>query len=133
MRYNTQTKEQAAHLWKIEGYSLGDIAKTLCIPRTTVHYWVRDIPVNHETPTAKQVERIEKMRARQRAATAANVAKCAARRRGAYEAAYKNAPRLLEDLEIRDFVVLYLAEGYRKDKNSVALGNSNPRIIEFSF
>ena len=132
MRYSSQAKERAIHLWK-EGYTLSQIAARLSVPKTTIHYWVRAIIVKSEIPAARQFERIEKMRAQQRAATAANVAKCAARRQQAYEAAIEKAQQLLADQHIRDFVVLYLAEGFRKDRNVVAISNSNPRIIEFSY
>jgi hypothetical protein len=59
-------------------------------------------------------------------------AKYAAKRQAAYEDGLAEAPSLLQDADIRDFVVLYLAEGYRKDRNCVAFSNSNPRMIFFA-
>jgi hypothetical protein len=59
-------------------------------------------------------------------------AKYAAIRQAAYDAVYSRAANLLQDRDIRDFVVLYLAEGYRKDRNSVSFGNSNPTMIQFA-
>jgi hypothetical protein len=59
-------------------------------------------------------------------------AKYAARRQEAYDSAFLVAEELLADKDIRDFVVLYLAEGYRKDRNAVAISNSNPTMIRFA-
>jgi hypothetical protein len=58
--------------------------------------------------------------------------KYASLRGSTYEATYREASHLLEDRDIRDFVVLYLAEGYRKDRNSVSFTNSNPQMIRFA-
>ncbi len=59
-------------------------------------------------------------------------AKYAAIRQAAYDAAYSRAADLLQDHGLRDFVILYLAEGYRKDRNSVSFSNSNPVMIRFA-
>jgi hypothetical protein len=59
-------------------------------------------------------------------------AKYAAIRQAAYDEACNHAADLLEDRDLRDFVVLYLAEGYRKDRNSVSFSNSSPAMIQFA-
>jgi hypothetical protein len=58
--------------------------------------------------------------------------KAAERRKQAYDEARADAERLLSDRRIRDFVVLYLAEGYKKNRNKVSLSNANPRIVAFA-
>jgi AcrR family transcriptional regulator len=102
--------------------SLDDITARLNVPRTTVYSWIKDIPI----------ARTEKQHAGQKAGTAAMSAKYAARRLEAYNVAYAQAGELLSDRQIRDFVILYLAEGNRKTRNSVGVGNSNPAIIRFA-
>jgi hypothetical protein len=32
----------------------------------------------------------------------------------------------------RDFVVLYIAEGYKRNRNRVSIGNSDPRMVEMA-
>jgi hypothetical protein len=59
-------------------------------------------------------------------------AKYAAIRQAAYDAVRTQAADLLQDRDLRDFVVLYLAEGYRKDRNCVSFSNSNPTMIQFA-
>jgi hypothetical protein len=101
-----------------------DIAAELGLSKSTVYGWVQDIPL--------PATRSERQRDGQRRGTAAMQAKAAARRREAYDEAYADAERLLADSRIRDFVVLYLAEGYRKNRNKVSFSNSSPRMILFA-
>ncbi len=109
--------------------TLAEIARQLGIPKSTLYYWVRDLPVATNSPSrpTTQIQRTN-----QRAATAAMQTKYAAKRQEAYTAAYEEAGRLLADVGIRDFVVLYLAEGFRKSRNTVSFSNSNPRMIAFA-
>jgi AcrR family transcriptional regulator len=119
MRSLDHLRVKAVELRTKQFLSLDDICARVNLPRTTVYYWIKDLPI----------PRTEKQKYSQKAGTAATVAKWAALRKQAYEAAYESASQLLQDQAVRDFVVLYLAEGYRKDRNKVQLGNSNPRIV----
>jgi hypothetical protein len=58
--------------------------------------------------------------------------KAAARRRDAYDQTYAAAEGLLADRRVRDFLVLYLAGGYRKNRNKVSLCNASPRMVIFA-
>lgn len=122
MRSLAHLREKAVELRREHNMSLDDICMRLNLPRTTVYYWIRGIPI---VVTQKQ-------KVSQKAGTAANVAKCAARRQEAYDATYTQAVELLADQDLRDFVVLYLAEGHRKDRNRIGLSNSNPQMIRFA-
>lgn len=53
-------------------------------------------------------------------------------RNAAYDHGKEHAPALLGDPDVRDFVVLYLAEGSRRERNSVAIANQNPSILKVS-
>lgn len=59
-------------------------------------------------------------------------AKYAALRQAWYDEALHAAPEALKDLTLRDFAVLYAAEGSRRDRNQVALCNSNPAILQIA-
>ena len=120
MGHSQQQKEQALFLRATTEMTLADIARQLGISKSTLYYWVRDLPVatNSNTRPTTEVQRTN-----QQAATAAMQAKYAARREDAYAVTYSEADLLLADVEIRDFVVLYLAEGLRKSRNTVSLGN----------
>lgn len=56
-------------------------------------------------------------------------AKYAALREEAYQQGWDEAPELLKDLTFRDFVVLYMAEGYKRNRNRVSFVNSDGRMI----
>jgi hypothetical protein len=130
MKRLARIREQAVHLREAEALSIDELASRLGVPRTTVHYWVKDMPLSR--PPRKPKPRSEKQEANRRAATLAMQAKYAAIRQSAYDEVYAKAQEMLRDNTIRDFVVLYLAEGYRRDRNTVALGNSNPKIVQFA-
>jgi hypothetical protein len=101
--------------------SLDEISEMLNVPRTTVYYWIRGTSIGR---TQKQSE------ARQ-AASLKNSAKARGKRDAVYNETFAAAEIILKDNRKRDFVILYLAEGYRKNKNSVAICNSNPAIVVF--
>ena len=103
--------------------SLDAISTSMDLPRSTVYYWIRDIAI----------ERTNKQKAGQIAATTAMQSKFSAHRQVTYDTARATAATTLLDREIRDFVVLYLAEGNRKDRNRVAISNSNPNIVRFAY
>lgn len=122
MKQLAHLKAKAILLRTTRNYSLDEIASMLALPRTTVYSWIKDIPLG----------RPPRQNDGQKSGTASMVAKYAARREDAYQKAYLSAPQLLLDREVRDFVVLYLAEGYRKNRNQVSLANSNPHIVVFA-
>ncbi|HKP54522.1 MAG TPA: hypothetical protein VJ183_17940 [Chloroflexia bacterium] len=122
MKRLNHLRQKAVELRTQHNMSLDDISTRLNLSRTTVYYWIRGITI----------ERTEKQKAGQKAGTASMQAKCAARREAAYNAALEAASTLLQDHEVRDFVVLYLAEGYRKDRNKVSFSNSNPIMVRFA-
>jgi hypothetical protein len=52
------------------------------------------------------------------------------------EAAYEQGMREFEELAVaptfRDFVCLYIAEGYKRDRNSVSICNSDPAVMQLA-
>jgi transcriptional regulator with XRE-family HTH domain len=132
MRHTRATREEATRLRSSEGLSLNELSERLGVSKSTIRYWVKDVPPPSLLSAELKAQRAKRQAAYQQAGTAAMQAKYASMRHQAYTAAYEKAAELLKDLLIRDFVVLYLAEGYRKQPNSVALSNSNPQIIQFA-
>lgn len=103
------------------GAFLDEIVEALddTVGRSTIFLWVRDVP-------------FKKADARKRGHEAASQAaqkKYAVLRQQAYDA---TDLRLLEDPIVRDFIVMYLAEGYRRNRHSVQICNSNPNIMRLS-
>lgn len=125
MRHLARIRNEARALRAEHRLSLDDISARLNLPRTTVYYWIKDIKVTASAKASRQT-------AGQLAGSRAMQAKYAAIRQAAYDDAYSRATDLLQDRDLRDFALLYLAEGYRKDRNSVSFNNSNPAMIRFA-
>lgn len=125
MRHLAHIRNEARALRAEHKLSLDDISARLNLPRTTVYYWIKDIRVAAVPKPGRQ-------NPGQRVGSLAMQTKYAAIRQAAYDEVYNQAADLLQDRELRDFVVLYLAEGYRKDRNSVSFGNSNPTMVQFA-
>src|SRR5690606_2703886 len=92
------------------------------LPKTTVYYWIKDIPIPY---TEKQTEA-------QRRGTQASKLKYALLREEAYQQGYDEAPVLLQDLSFRDFVVLYMAEGTKRARSRVEFVNSDVRMLKLA-
>ena len=53
-------------------------------------------------------------------------------RKESYELGYWEFPRLIPEPTFRDFVGMYIAEGYKRNRNAVSLGNSEPAVIRLA-
>jgi hypothetical protein len=112
-------REKAIRLRTEQNMTLQDIMERLSLPKTTIYYWIKDIPI----------PRTEKQTAAQRRKHEQNRARYAALREAAYQQGLAEAPGLLQDLRFRDFVVLYMAEGTKRRRNEVSFVNSDPDMV----
>jgi hypothetical protein len=103
--------------------TLDDIVERLALPKTTIYSWIKDLPI----------PRTEKQSEAQRARAAQVKQKYALLREAAYAEGIAFAPELLKDPTFRDFVVLYMAEGYKRDRNVVSIVNSDPAIVRLAY
>ena len=107
--------------------SLNEIAERLALNKTTVWYCIEDLP----DPEIKHRMTPGRRRALA-AAKRANTARFKARRDEAYKRG-RDEFALLDTLPgSRDFVCMYIGEGYKRNRNRVAIGNSDPRIIRLA-
>jgi hypothetical protein len=111
-------RDKARSLRAEKRLSLDEIAERLALPKTTVWYWISDIPLARPRANPGQ-----------RKATAAMQAKWKAKRDTAYAAGVRSWPILSADPTFRDFVGLFLAEGYKRDRNVVSVANSDPAVV----
>jgi hypothetical protein len=120
MGYPAYVRERARELRITKQLSIDELAERLALPKTTIYYWVRDLPLQRARREAPQ-----------------NGTKAMQRKyRRLREAAYKQGRAEYDELVLlptfRDFVVLYIAEGYKRNRNRVAIGNSDERIVAMS-
>ena len=112
-------REKAIRLRTEQQLTLDEITERLSLPKTTIYHWIKDLPA----PPRRQ-------HWGQRQGTEAMQAKFAALRETAYAQGLAEAPTLLQDLTFRDFVVLYMAEGSKRNRNRVEFVNSDSQMIQ---
>jgi len=131
MAYPAYVREKARELRIKKKLSLLEIAERLALPKTTVYYWIRDLP----DPGVKHRDTPGRARARARARAKGNrrmVSKYKRLREEAYARGWEEFPELSLEPTFRDFVCMYIGEGYKRDRNVVSLGNSDPRVVRLA-
>jgi hypothetical protein len=121
MAYPRYLRERAREMRTKEKLSLIEISERLALPKTTVYYWIRDLPLG---------------RPRRENGHPGNVA-MQRKYRLIREEAYLQGEREFAELalrnpEFRDFVCLYIGEGYKRSRNTVSLANSDPGVIKLA-
>ena len=114
-------RDKAILLRTEQHMTLDEITERLSLPKTTIYHWIKDLPA----PPRRQ-------NTGQRLGTEAMQAKFAALREAAYQQGLSEAPALLQDLTFRDFVVLYMAEGTKRQRNVVGFVNSDAKLIHLA-
>jgi hypothetical protein len=104
--------------------TIDQIAERLAISRTTIYYWVRDLPVPDEVrhSGARQAASRRASRAMQR--------RYRLLREAAYREGLESFDRLAAEPTFRDFVCLYLAERSKRNRNVVAICNSDVAVVQ---
>ena len=105
------------------GMTLDEITERLALPRTTVFYWIKDIPIpprpRRATPGRRKGN--EKM-----------VATFKAKRDAAYAQGRAEFAELAHEPTFIDFVCMYIGEGYKRNRNTVSLANSDPHVVRLA-
>ena len=117
MAYPAYIRAKARELRLTKHLSLDEIAEHLSLPKTTVYYWIVDLPLGR------------KRREFPHNGTRAMQAKYRRLREPAYEQGCAEYDELLVEPTFRDFVVLYIAEGYKRSRNTASLCNSDPTVV----
>ena len=119
MAYPAYVREKARQLRVEKHLSIDEIAARLALPKTTIYYWVGDLPLGRpRRGSTGQRKGNRNMRHRY-----------AVRRAAAYLQGRIEFAELIQDSTFRDFVCLYMAEGSKRCRNVVAVCNSDPKIV----
>jgi hypothetical protein len=119
MAYPAYVREKARTLRVERRLSIVEIAERLALPKTTVFYWVRDLPLG----------RPRRANPGQRRGNRGMRRKYRELREAAYGQGRDEFSALAAIPTFRDFVCLYIAEGYKRQRNNVELCNSDPSVI----
>ena len=123
MAYPAYLREKARTLRRDKGMTIDELADCLALSRSTIYYWVGDLPIERK-PDATQLARARKAAAR------SNRKRFTRLREQAYRAGEHSFDALAEDPSFRDFVMLFMTEGYRRSPNTVSIANSDPGLVE---
>jgi hypothetical protein len=119
MAHPAYLREKARELRVERRLSIVEIANRLGLPKTTVFYWVRDIPL----------QRPRRANAGQRRGNRGMRRKYRELREAAYAEGRESFQALCaSDPTFRDFVCMYIGEGYKRSRNAVQISNSDPRV-----
>jgi hypothetical protein len=119
--YPPYLREKARQLRSEKDLTIDEIAERLAVGRTTVFYWVGDMPRPARCKARTGPPRFFGTKAMQ--------AKYKRVREEARVLGEWEFPRLARDPVFRDFVCLYIAEGYKRNRNRVSVANSDPTVI----
>jgi AcrR family transcriptional regulator len=119
LAYPAYLKEKARELRSSKNLTIDEIAERLAISRTTAYYWVGSI----------EIDRTTRQTLAQRRATRAMQVRFRRLREDAYEEGSREFEALARDPTFRDFVCLYIAEGYKRSRNTVSICNSDPAVM----
>jgi hypothetical protein len=119
MAYPAYVREKARELRIERRLSIVEIAERLGLPKTTVFYWVRDIPL----------QRPRRANPGQRRGNRGMQRKYRELREAAYAEGRDSFQMLCaSDPTFRDFVCMYIGEGYKRSRNAVQISNSSPGV-----
>lgn len=106
--------------------SIDELSERLGLSRSTIYYWVRDLPIPGSGPGGGWPENVQPK------GNLAMQRKYRLLREAAYRQGLEEFDRLASDPTFRDFVCLYLAEGSKRNRNRVVICNSDPAVMQVS-
>jgi hypothetical protein len=126
MAHATYLREKARAMRIQRRLTIDELAERLALPRTTIYYWVRDLPIPGSGSGGVWPE------AARRKGTRAMQRKYRLLREEAYRQGEREFDALAAERTFRDFVCLYVAEGSKRSRNSVAICNSDSVVMRMS-
>jgi excisionase family DNA binding protein len=114
----TYIRDKARQMRMTSDLTIDEIAERLAISRQTIYHWVRDVPLR------KPRRRID-----YDARAIANSLRYKALRDAAYEEGFEEYDELIREPTFRDFVCMYIGEGYKRSRNRVTICNSDPNVL----
>jgi hypothetical protein len=124
MAYPAYIREKARQLRRDKKLTIDELAECLALPRTTIYYWVGDIPIPttpRQIVSADRGRRLGNQRMRE---------KYRRLREAAYDEGLSSFVPLMLQSGFRDFVCLFIAEGYKRNRNRVSIANSDPAVVK---
>jgi excisionase family DNA binding protein len=123
MTHPSYLREHARRLRAEKRLTIDELAERLALSRSTVYHWVRDMPIpGSGAGTGFSSEG-------QRKGTRAMKRKYRLLREAAYREGVESFPGLCREATFRDFVCMYIGEGYKRSRHTVSICNSDPAVM----
>lgn len=119
-------REKARALRAERRLTIDELAEQLGLSRSTIYYWVRDLPIPGSGPGGGFPT------AASRKGNRAMQRKYRRLREEAYREEWNTFDELSSDRQSRDFVCMYIAEGSKRCRNTVAICNSDPVVMQLA-
>lgn len=119
-------REKAVY-FREQGYTLPEICDRLKKGKSSVHYWIKNVEILKKNVFIKKCR--EHTALAQIKASEATRKKYKVIRDSYHKEAVDDSPEMFKNKSFRDFIILYITEGFRRTKGCLALGNSNPSIM----
>jgi transcriptional regulator with XRE-family HTH domain len=123
MAYPSYIKEKARQLRREKKLTIDELAERLALPRTTIYYWVRDLPI----PGSGSGGGFSN--AARRKGNRAMKAKYRELREVAYDEGTTFFLHLDRQEGFREFVILFITEGHKRSRHAVSIANSDPAVV----
>ena len=126
MAHAPYLREKARQMRVDKKLTIDELAERLALSRSTIYYWVKDLPIEGSGCGGPFRTHAQRM------GTRAMQAKHKRRRDEAYIEGKRTFEDLAADPTFRDFICLYLAEGFKRNRNTVSIANSDPTVLVVS-
>jgi excisionase family DNA binding protein len=126
MAHAAYIREKARSMRVERQFTIDELAERLALSRSTIYYWVRDLPIPGSGPGG------EFPASARRKGTRAMQRKYRLLREQAYREGLDSFDELAADPTFRDFVCMYIGEGYKRNRNAVSICNSDPAVMELA-
>jgi transcriptional regulator with XRE-family HTH domain len=127
MAHSQFLREKARSLRAQQRLTVDQLAERLELPRSTIYYWVRDLPPlsSYESGAASS-ESARRMGGHATRGTERR------QRQAAYEEGLSSYDDLVLQPTFRDFVCVCVATGFERQRGTVALANSDPAVMRLA-
>ncbi|HST32582.1 MAG TPA: hypothetical protein VLJ80_03570 [Solirubrobacteraceae bacterium] len=115
MAHSRYLRQMARSLRVEQQLTVDQLAARMSLPRSTIYYWVRDLPLRDGARGGTHREAPAKI--------------SRVRSEAAYEEGLATFEELSSQPTFRDFVCIYLVQGDQRDRTRVALTNSDPAVM----
>lgn len=122
MAYPKYLRESARKMRRERHLTIDELAYRPQLPRTTIYYWVRDLPIPttaNQTAAARRAGQVTRRKHQKF-------------RNAAYARGLAEFDALVQDPTFRDLVVLYVGEGSKRSRNDVGICNSDFRVMKLA-